>query len=206
MTAVTALRIPRPVLAYLVLFAVMLGVCLVARAWTHAALTAACLVMAVLGVLACEESSASALRREIAHARREAYRSAVHDWAVDRRPDRAQIDAQFAALPGAAARNTGGYLYAVAFSTGMVKVGQTVEPRTRLNKHRRDAEAFGAEVTGLWLSPLHRNYQRNEILFIARCSRLGHRRKNEFFRTSLDAVVEIAAGLEMRGVTVGAAG
>ncbi len=74
-----------------------------------------------------------------------------------------------------------GFIYVIRFSTGAIKVGQTVEPQVRLNKHRRDAEAYRVTVVDYWVSPQHSNYLTNETLLIDRCRQIGVGVKKEYF-------------------------
>jgi len=92
----------------------------------------------------------------------------------------------------------GGYLYALLFDTGAIKVGQTEEPRTRLRKHRRDADAYGVSVIDFWLSSPHVEFIQNETVLLALCSRAARRSKNEYFRgIALDRVIRLASTLQM---------
>jgi membrane protein implicated in regulation of membrane protease activity len=75
-----------------------------------------------------------------------------------------------------------GYLYVLRFSTGTIKVGQTVEPARRLREHRRDAAAFGVVVTDIWISAPHCDFLKTETAVVRSCSQVGHRFKNEYFR------------------------
>ena len=55
-----------------------------------------------------------------------------------------------------------GYVYVLEFSTGIVKVGKTRNPRARIATHIEDARKFGASIKCLWLSVQHENYSDNE--------------------------------------------
>jgi len=55
-----------------------------------------------------------------------------------------------------------GYVYVLEFSTGIVKIGKTRNPRARIATHVEDAKKFGATVDQLWLSEWHENYSDNE--------------------------------------------
>jgi hypothetical protein len=74
-----------------------------------------------------------------------------------------------------------GYLYVVEFSTGAIKVGQTINLKQRLAKHRRDAEAIDVAITDYWYSEPHRQYEVNEKTLLRYCARLGRKAKNEYF-------------------------
>ncbi|MER7280457.1 GIY-YIG nuclease family protein [Dactylosporangium sp. NPDC000244] len=75
-----------------------------------------------------------------------------------------------------------GYLYVIEFSTGVIKVGQTADPRRRLPEHRRDADAFKVAIVNFWISPAHWNYLDNEIDLINRCMQVSSRARREYFR------------------------
>ncbi len=76
------------------------------------------------------------------------------------------------ALPGRAA--IGGYLYVVEYSSSLIKVGRTVDPRTRLSVHRQLGEAFSVTIARTWLSPVHESFTKTEKVLIglaaAQCS------------------------------------
>ncbi len=78
-------------------------------------------------------------------------------------------------------RDGEGFIYVIQFSTGAIKVGQTVEPRTRLNKHRRDAEVYGVVIVDYWVSPQHANYLSSETLLIKHCREVATPVKKEYF-------------------------
>lgn len=74
-----------------------------------------------------------------------------------------------------------GHIYVIAFTTGAVKVGQSVIPQQRIATHRTDARAYGTEVTDTWISPDHANYAANERRLISFCSRRWSRIRAECF-------------------------
>lgn len=74
-----------------------------------------------------------------------------------------------------------GFLYILQFSTGAIKVGQTVDLRKRLADHRLDAHAFNVAITDYWVSPAHVEYLANEQRLITYCKSLGRRSKREYF-------------------------
>jgi len=55
-----------------------------------------------------------------------------------------------------------GYVYAIGFSNGDVKVGRTQHIRTRLRTHKRSARRAGLAVADCWVSPLHVEWDINE--------------------------------------------
>jgi hypothetical protein len=94
------------------------------------------------------------------------------------------------ALPGE------GYLYAIEFDTGVVKVGQTVNPRRRLGEHAREAGAFGTVITDYWISEPHAHYLDNETALISFCrDRAPVVRREYFHGIPIDDAVDFALGL-----------
>jgi hypothetical protein len=75
-----------------------------------------------------------------------------------------------------------GYLYVLRFSTGTIKVGQTVDLGRRLREHRRDAAAFGVAITDLWISAPLADFLRAELELVRLCASTGQRFKQEYFR------------------------
>jgi hypothetical protein len=74
-----------------------------------------------------------------------------------------------------------GYVYVIEFSTGTVKVGQTVNPKQRIQTHLGEAAVFGAYIADFWISPAHMNYLDNETRLINACQRVSHRSRLEYF-------------------------
>jgi hypothetical protein len=85
-----------------------------------------------------------------------------------------------------------GYIYAVEFSLGIVKVGRTNNPRARLYQHEKTVCCFGGSVTRAWFSSAHRNWRENERILLEHAGRLGERlAETEYFRgCDFDAVLE----------------
>lgn len=76
-----------------------------------------------------------------------------------------------------------GHIYVINFSGGIVKVGSTRTPTTRLRQHESDAAAFGRAVVGSWLSERHSGYLASESALIAYAtSRAGRRLRREYFQ------------------------
>lgn len=75
-----------------------------------------------------------------------------------------------------------GYVYAIAFSNGSVKVGSTADPETRIKTHRENAKAFEIQIVDLWLTDAHVNYLLSEqiALGIARSRSTKVLRKENF--------------------------
>lgn len=90
-----------------------------------------------------------------------------------------------------------GHIYILKFSTGVIKVGQTLDLVRRMREHRRDAEAFGAVIVDYWFSPAHHNYLENEVEMILRCDEVATwRSKREYFQgLDIDEVIAFASEL-----------
>lgn len=90
-----------------------------------------------------------------------------------------------------------GHVYAVAYSTGAVKVGSTRNPRGRAVELRNGAAQYGATITDAWLSAPHGEYLANERALHAECAALGPRWATETFACSVHDVVAAADRLPM---------
>lgn len=89
-----------------------------------------------------------------------------------------------------------GYIYVVAFSTGVVKVGQTEDPKQRLYAHQSKAGAFGVGTVSYWISPPHWNFKENETQLIKLCSEVSARSRLEYFHeVSFDQAADFAWSL-----------
>lgn len=88
-----------------------------------------------------------------------------------------------------------GYIYVVEFDTGVVKVGQTLNPAKRLPTHRAEAAAFGVTVTNYWISPHHITHRDNETRLINACVRVSTRTRREYFH---DVPFRTAVGFASR--------
>ena len=94
------------------------------------------------------------------------------------------VERTTAALPGRA--DKGGYVYAIQFSNGIVKVGSTRNPHARITTHRGDASRFGLTVTEVWLSSNHDTYLRSEQVLIEIASSLTPDRNGREYFPNLD--------------------
>ena len=94
-----------------------------------------------------------------------------------------------------------GYVYVLEFSTGIVKVGKTRNPRARIATHVDDARKFGATVDQLWLSEWHENYSENERLLLHVLGAGSVEHGNEYLRVNFSDAVELAKGLTFRVLT-----
>lgn len=173
---------------------------------TTGGLTYACLVLdlhlqaACLGVLAAISALAlipgpayQAGFREGIQAGRALGRASICGPGIEHRK---WIDRRYAALPPAVPGK--GYLYAVEFSTGVVKVGQTTDPRARLGAHRSHADAYGVAVANFWLSAAHRDYILSETRLIKECRKLGSRERREYFH-GIEFAPIVALGIQAVG-------
>lgn len=68
-----------------------------------------------------------------------------------------------------------GYIYVLAITGAVsyVKVGCTVQPRSRLAALRTEAHRLGGTVTRAWLSPAHPTYQSSEAQVLEACRALS---------------------------------
>lgn len=87
-------------------------------------------------------------------------------------------------LPGKAKH--GGYVYILAFDNGTTKVGATANPASRFKSLQRDAGAFGALMTELWLSPLHQDPYASEAQLLALAAQVGSPRGDREYFTNID--------------------
>jgi hypothetical protein len=108
-------------------------------------------------------------------------------------------------LPGKA--KYGGYVYAIQFDNGTVKVGATSNPRARVSSHEAQAEGFGIAISDRWLSPLHDAIYETEKRLIALAAGLGGRviRREFFAGIDFDALVSQASRLSFPPVDIQAA-
>jgi hypothetical protein len=90
-----------------------------------------------------------------------------------------------------------GYVYAVTYSTGAVKVGSTADPRGRAVQLRNLAAQFGVTITNAWLSAPHGEYRTNEQRLHQACAALGPRWAVETFACSIHDVITAARDLPM---------
>jgi hypothetical protein len=93
-----------------------------------------------------------------------------------------------------------GHIYAVAYSSGAVKVGMTRDPRRRADTLRISAAQHGITITDAWLSIPHGEYEANEIKLHTICAALGPRWATETFTCSIHDVIAAAEELPMTEV------
>lgn len=66
-----------------------------------------------------------------------------------------------------------GHIYVVEFTSGVVKVGKSTDPRSRIATHRQLARMHGGEVRNTWVSHLHYFSGEAERELIEYCARIG---------------------------------
>lgn len=82
----------------------------------------------------------------------------------------AALEAETAAI---LARFALGYIYVVAFGSGVVKVGKAITPKGRLAAHARLAATHGDSVQSVWVSRRLCGYGEAERALITLCGRSG---------------------------------
>ncbi|MEO3856130.1 GIY-YIG nuclease family protein [Acrocarpospora sp. B8E8] len=94
-------------------------------------------------------------------------------------------------------------IYAIEFSSGVVKVGRTNDTTKRLAAHRKDAAQHHVEITRTWFSPGHHTYLDNETALIGFCAeRWPAASGREYFGgADFDSVVAYASDLPMPQLT-----
>jgi hypothetical protein len=91
-----------------------------------------------------------------------------------------------------------GYIYAIEFSMGVVKVGCTNNPWARVWQHGQAVAHFGGTITRAWFSAAHRDWRGNERTLLETAAETGDRvNGSEYFRGGdFGAVLDAAAGLD----------
>lgn len=94
--------------------------------------------------------------------------------------------------------DVGGYVYVIAFASGIVKVGRTSDPRTRLGSIVGHAGIYGDAPLNSWTSPRHMTSKQNEVSLIAAVQAAGGTSdKREYFKgVGFDQVVSLAERLD----------
>lgn len=191
-----ALRRPTSILVYAIVLPAVAVALAAAHLYGQAAVCALLACQAILSLKIVDQIAARRFEHEVRAA-------AVARFVIKLDADAERVKQIFAHLPGTV--GGGGYLYAVQFATGVVKIGRTTDPSSRLATHRRHAEAFGVAVTDVWLSPPHTNYQRNETALIHACMRVSGRYKNEYFHSiEMGTVKALASALTMKDLRAAA--
>lgn len=67
-------------------------------------------------------------------------------------------------------RQPGGHVYVLEFSSGVIKVGLTGNPRQRLDQHAKTAKVHSIAIMRSWFSPRHTDFQGNETKLIDYCT------------------------------------
>lgn len=91
-----------------------------------------------------------------------------------------------------------GYVYAIEFSMGVVKVGCTNNPWARLWQHGQAVARFRGTITRAWFSSAHRSWQENERILLETAAKTGERiNGSEYFSGGdFDAVLDASGGLD----------
>lgn len=94
-----------------------------------------------------------------------------------------------------------GVVYALAYDTGIVKVGSTARPRGRVVQHQYQGRAYGATLVEVWVSTAFRLYRPAEKALVSEASRLAadSSRGEYLVGVGLADVVRLAGALEIRG-------
>ena len=71
------------------------------------------------------------------------------------------------------AEHSEGHVYVLLFMNGVVKVGRTSNPATRIDAHRHNADAHGNPLTNYWVSKKLVNMEEAEHRLIAYCQDRG---------------------------------
>lgn len=93
------------------------------------------------------------------------------------------------------------FAYVVGFASGVVKVGMTADPASRMWSHQDAANTKGAEIVRLWISTPHPDARQTERNLIAFCrSESATREAREWFTgIDVEAVVSYAKDLNPGG-------
>jgi DNA-binding CsgD family transcriptional regulator len=98
----------------------------------------------------------------------------------------------WSAWPGRDRGSTCGYVYAVEYSSGAVKVGATRNPQQRMRQLGWAAAEFGVTLVRGWLSDADEDYLIREGDLIGYAATLGPRIATETFRVPWSRVVAAA--------------
>jgi DNA-binding XRE family transcriptional regulator len=79
-----------------------------------------------------------------------------------------------------------GHLYAIAFDSGMVKVGRSETVQARVTTHVAAAAKHGASPLVAWISKPHVNTANNETRLVAFCAQNAENRLSAEYFTGLD--------------------
>jgi hypothetical protein len=74
-----------------------------------------------------------------------------------------------------------GWLYVIKSSFGVVKVGQSINPRARIQQHIKEVSRFDGWVECFWLSTPHEQWMSNESRLILWCAHNGRQTFGEYF-------------------------
>lgn len=99
-------------------------------------------------------------------------------------------------LPNRELRDCRGFIYAILFKDGLVKVGSTIHPRRRIAQHTRSIRNLNLEgpVTAV-VTTAHFGFRENEQVLIKQLGSPAHR--GEWFAADFNAVVSIISSLTL---------
>lgn len=66
-----------------------------------------------------------------------------------------------------------GFIYVVEFTSGVVKVGKTTHPDSRLATHAKFARIHGGDIRQSWISEQHHGFSKTERILIEFCQQRG---------------------------------
>lgn len=58
-------------------------------------------------------------------------------------------------------KHANGYLYVIE-AAGIIKVGKSIDPKSRVASHRGEGAKYNRAISRFWISPAHGNYEDNE--------------------------------------------
>lgn len=87
-------------------------------------------------------------------------------------------------LPRKAGR-LNGYIYVIAFSNGVTKVGSTCDPSQRFRDHSKTGVAFGTTIVDWWISEEHPHYRDSEQALIGLAQGMGERQMGREYFTGI---------------------
>lgn len=79
-----------------------------------------------------------------------------------------------------------GHIYVLQFASGVVKVGYTATPQSRITQHAVSAAPHGGVIVAAWLSAPHINAQANETQIISFCRAHNATQIGQEYFTAID--------------------
>lgn len=75
--------------------------------------------------------------------------------------------------------NIEGHIYILAFASGKIKVGRSIQPTIRAKQIAK--LNLGDKIVDAWVSPLHYLYGRSEFLLLKQCAGICKTQNSEYF-------------------------